>query len=570
MSCYDDWEDRLPIHKEVYFINSQESVNKLLEAREDEEKQAMEDEMKEVVANANEKDGVVPFKVINKKSIKHWIFINCENHIIAVHPTNPTFDFITIADNVLNGSSYCNSRKYGTFYVSNNKDRIMQSSKYSKSQCNIVCQVGHVIPSEEEFKWDKHKFRMIPLMNDDTENGMKSLCHKDIEGFNSVLYDENWGISGRLLAQCVLKENKDKDLSGSDMFYQLFNQRELKLLKQELERNDYFLMPGTDTKPFNLIVYVFEMLYGSDLIDHLLQAPDFNPVYALPGKEEEEDVLLPGQEEEKKEEPEEVELQNLSPNKLLIVGSSCLVYVEDKWCNGKVIKEIKENDKEDILEIEYEHYKKFLLNLEHYETGKVKMERFSDKLKYNEAIPISADIKYKEVWNVGDRCLYFAGNLNTWFPGEVKAIFKDEEGKWIRIDYREDELPVSIKLSMDDEDALCLNLRKLEDVVSNNKDKDKNEKDDENKDDSDKQAEIDMELEYEQIDGPNAEEMAMMNIMGEGPMDQSYIAIKPVGAQNEENIPEGPNDDGLGAEVDVDEDDMEIEAEGVNDNDNNQ
>ena len=121
----------------------------------------------------------------------------------------------------------------------------------------MMLNIGHIIPSEPEFVWNKNQFRMIPFINE--ENG-KSMGYKDIDNFQSVIYDELYGISGRLLVQCLVKYNEKK----VSMFYQLFNQNELILLKQEFERNEYDLNPGTKQKPFNLIVYVFEMLYGSD------------------------------------------------------------------------------------------------------------------------------------------------------------------------------------------------------------------------------------------------------------------------------------------------------------------
>merc|ERR1712228_987385 len=76
--------------------------------------------------------------------------------------------------------------------------------------------------------------------------------------FKSVHYDETFGVSGRLLVICKTKQ--------MTILRQFFNQNELLPLKQELERVDYCLMPGTDAKPFNLTVFVYEMLYGTDYI----------------------------------------------------------------------------------------------------------------------------------------------------------------------------------------------------------------------------------------------------------------------------------------------------------------
>eukprot|EP01084_Bolivina_argentea_P020540 38191_1 len=202
-----------------------------------------------------------------KSSIKHYIFINCANNIIGIHATNPTFDFLHIGNNTQNGVSFCNSRKYGTFWISNEHDQIIQSAVWNHMNTNVV------VSLEKKFKFDN--FQMIPMDKMDK----KEIEIKHISKFNNVIFDEGYGISGRLLINCTVKYNK----SESSIFYQLFNHNELLPLKEYLENNDYFLMPGTDFKPFNLIVYVFEMLYGSDLINSLVQSPDFNSVYALPG-----------------------------------------------------------------------------------------------------------------------------------------------------------------------------------------------------------------------------------------------------------------------------------------------
>merc|ERR1712187_675037 len=91
------------------------------------------------------------------------------------------------------------------------------------------------------------------------------------------------------------------------MIYQCFNQDELSPLKQELERIDYQMMPGTNEKPFNLTVFVYEMLYGTDYIDALVKSEEFNSAYALPGNDEDSnnEAIDENEEEEDDEEKKE-------------------------------------------------------------------------------------------------------------------------------------------------------------------------------------------------------------------------------------------------------------------------
>ena len=68
-----------------------------------------------------------------------------------------------------------------------------------------------------------------------------------------------------------------------------------------------------------------------------------------------------------------------------------------------VIKETKQNDKDDVLEIKYEIYQNSSdSELENYAQDTVIMERFNDKLRYNEPIPLSSEFHKKEAWKVGD------------------------------------------------------------------------------------------------------------------------------------------------------------------------
>eukprot|EP00487_Bulimina_marginata_P006004 TRINITY_DN25033_c0_g1_i1.p1 TRINITY_DN25033_c0_g1~~TRINITY_DN25033_c0_g1_i1.p1 ORF type:complete len:120 (+),score=31.79 TRINITY_DN25033_c0_g1_i1:32-361(+) len=61
-------------------------------------------------------------------------------------------------------------------------------------------------------------------------------------------------------------------------------------------------MPGMDRKPFDFTIYVFEMLYGEDLVDTLLQSPYFNPALLRLKKQQENEFKKIQQEKEKKQE----------------------------------------------------------------------------------------------------------------------------------------------------------------------------------------------------------------------------------------------------------------------------
>merc|ERR1712173_138798 len=135
---------------------------------------------------------------------------------------------------------------------------------------------------------------------------MMALCDKkskysmkDVVNFHMVQYDEGYGISGRLLALCTTK----KEISFSNVspihceysstMFQFFNQSELIPLKDELTRINYQLLPGSsmnERKPFNLTVFVYEMLYGTEYIDALLQSEEFNP--ALVGGDDNENEIM--------------------------------------------------------------------------------------------------------------------------------------------------------------------------------------------------------------------------------------------------------------------------------------
>ena len=67
------------------------------------------------------------------KGICNCIVINAYDILIAIHPSNTE-----------NGKvNYCISKKYGIFYLSNQHNKILQSSKYNKDCTNVICEVNN-------------------------------------------------------------------------------------------------------------------------------------------------------------------------------------------------------------------------------------------------------------------------------------------------------------------------------------------------------------------------------------------------------------------------------------------
>eukprot|EP00484_Ammonia_sp_Unknown_P028018 CAMPEP_0197047432 /NCGR_PEP_ID=MMETSP1384-20130603/22943_1 /TAXON_ID=29189 /ORGANISM="Ammonia sp." /LENGTH=1300 /DNA_ID=CAMNT_0042479351 /DNA_START=77 /DNA_END=3979 /DNA_ORIENTATION=- len=534
MVSEDDWEDRVPMEQEAFFRNDDNDDD--ADDEQDEEKLDEEEEDQEEEKKQEEAEKIMAVETY-KPSIKSFVHINCENSIISIHPANPTFDFMHIASNVKLGSSFCISRKYGTFWINNEKDRIMQSSKYDAYSTTTVCEID-----SDKFEWKN--FRMIPMTdtdlstlgNEDDEDAKKpELDLKNIKSFETVLYDESYGVSGRLLVRCQVSIGKDVSVP---VFYQLFNHAEFEPLKQEFARQDYFLMPGTDRKPFNLYVYVYEMLFGSDLMDSLVQAPDFNLVYAVPGDNKEDAANEQEEEQENKDEEDEQNAEKpFHANQLLQVESKCLVFVEDKWLNGVVTKEL-ETDKFEILVDDYNAPK----------TGiTLELQRYDEDLKYNGIIPFNVQsVGAKESWNVGDRLFYYHEVDAVWNPGKVVKVWKDAKGKWLRVEVnnmQEQSYVANVDVDYEKE---AENLRKEADVV-------------EHDNDDEQKLAVHEQVEH---DGPqeDGEKIAMMQLPGEGPLDQSYVAVQPIGnvqAEKSEDVEEG-------VLVDVNEVDMELEEEGAN------
>jgi len=85
----------------------------------------------------------------------------------------------------------------------------------------------------------------------------------DIQQFTTLVYDEGFGPSGRLLVCC-------DTLTGTRLL-QFLNQEELNILEESLWNSGYYRHPGIDTKPFDMTMCIFEMLYGTEIVDIVLE-----------------------------------------------------------------------------------------------------------------------------------------------------------------------------------------------------------------------------------------------------------------------------------------------------------
>merc|ERR1712157_387517 len=158
-----------------------------------------------------------------------------------------------------------------------------------------------------------------------------------------------------------------------------------------------------------------------DLIDLLLQSPDFNSVYALPGNQENDINDIDDKKEESVEIKEDVDFNK---NKLLKVGSQCLVYAQSRWFDGAIHKKIENEDTESNKE-----YFEILYVSESIIDGvsnqcKITMSRYDENLKYNEPIPFN---EKHDIWEIGSKCLYYSEDSQIWCPGHIISITVDDE-----------------------------------------------------------------------------------------------------------------------------------------------
>jgi len=273
--------------------------------REVEREEAKMDELKE-----SEDKKVVADKVKHVQSMKNYLFIHCGNDLVSVHPVNPTFDLLDVAS-VDKKSSFCISRQYGAFFVYHSGNAIAQSPRLDSDDIAVVTRCDAVHP-----RWS-HCFSRY--QGDDSI--FKS---DDIKRYDVVSYDEGFGISGRLLVHCTMKANAPRRI------VQFFNVQELEVLSESLRESQYRRNPGVDSKPFQMTLFVFEMLYGSDLVESVLEQYESDKQEAEMQrlKQLEMEQRGPGLEEEK-----ELDLKSAEG---WSVGDEC-IYYED----GAIVVDIE-------------------------------------------------------------------------------------------------------------------------------------------------------------------------------------------------------------------------------------
>ena len=84
--------------------------------------------------------------------------------------------------------------------------------------------------------------------------------------------------------------------------------------------------------------------------------------------------------------------------------------------------------------------------------------------------------KDKNIWQTGDKCLYYYKKTSTWCEGQVIEVFTDEEGKWLRICINNKEQNLVAEKLIKYDQAGPLSLIKLKDQPSDNNDNDDDKK----------------------------------------------------------------------------------------------
>ena len=150
-------------------------------------------------------------------SHRYYIYIHCENsEIVCYHPSNPQFEFMRAVSGIKvikpNLSLYAISKQYGVFYTDPTRSIIYN--------CN-----------SDGTNIDDNTFAITKKID-------RSISNSHIR---KLIFDESYGISGRLLIQMSKKiDNVDVDYSDC-----MINQRDLDPLKEQLIKNQiskYFLM----------------------------------------------------------------------------------------------------------------------------------------------------------------------------------------------------------------------------------------------------------------------------------------------------------------------------------------
>ena len=149
-----------------------------------------------------------------RNSHRFYNYIHCENsEIVCHHPSNPEFEYMRAASGIKpNQSLYAISKQYGVFLTDATRSII--------SNCN-----------SDGINVDDNTFAITKKID-------RSISNRDIK---KLIFDESYGISGRLLIQM------SKKIDNVDVHYidGMINQRDLDPLEEQLKTNQisqYFLM----------------------------------------------------------------------------------------------------------------------------------------------------------------------------------------------------------------------------------------------------------------------------------------------------------------------------------------
>ncbi len=194
----------------------------------------------------------------NKNTFKNYIFINIEHSIIGIHPTNATFQHLHIGKNIPPSTPFCASKQHGIFWINSDKKTVTQSVSLNYlHQKKINLTQFCILPTHETMS---------------SYDIIRSMCyvrpfillHTFIFRYvvNNILYDESFGISGRLIMHCHINYRSHQ----KTMFIQCFKQNELSLVTSESET----------------ILCIYAMLYGDYAIKNYIEQCQLNNNSAQP------------------------------------------------------------------------------------------------------------------------------------------------------------------------------------------------------------------------------------------------------------------------------------------------
>ena len=148
-------------------------------------------------------------------SHRYYNYIHCENsEILCHHPSNPEFEFMHAASGIKpNQSLYAISKQYGVFYTDTRKSVIYN--------CN-----------SDGINLDGNTFA-ITKIDRSKEDRDRSKSFRQIR---KLIFDESYGISGRLLIQMTKKTNNE----DVDYIEYIINQKDLEPLEGQLRKKQIY------------------------------------------------------------------------------------------------------------------------------------------------------------------------------------------------------------------------------------------------------------------------------------------------------------------------------------------